>query len=67
MKRLFKGNVMMLVLCLTLFLGCGAVYAAEIGTQQATEIAGESESETESETMSEAQTETEEKGYRRCK
>ncbi len=61
MKRLFKGNVMMLVLCLTLFLGCGAVYAAEIGTQQATEIAGESESETESETMSEAQTEMEEK------
>ena len=54
MKRLFKGNVMMLVLCLILFLGCGAVYAAEIGTQQATETAGESESETESETMSEA-------------
>ena len=61
MKRLFKGNVMMLVLCLILFLGCGAVYAAEIGTQQATETAGGSESETESETVSEAQTETEEK------
>ena len=54
MKRLFKGNVMMLVLCLILFLGCGAVYAAEIGTQQVTETAGEPESETESETMSEA-------------